>query len=95
MRVVLDINNKIEMIDMNVNNHCEYIPRHLMHMPEPSEPQTKSPKLTKNLKRAQKQAPQPAPVIPEPLVNSYGVPTPVQSFLEVCLRSSRFSCPSQ
>lgn len=85
MRVVLDVNHKIEMIDLNVNSHNEYIPRHLLQPPEPTEPQTKSPKLTKNQKRAQKQAAPPPIVVPESLVNSLGIPTPVQSFLEVRL----------
>jgi hypothetical protein len=96
MRVVLDVQKKIEMIDLNVISNTEYIPRQLLQQPSPELKQ--SPKLTKNAKRGGQKQPQPPPppsiVLPESLVNSHGVPTPVQSFLEVCTRSMSLPRPS-
>lgn len=73
--------NKIEMLDINVTSHNEFIPRSLLQSLEASE-QKQSPKTTKNAaKRAQKQPPSIS--LPESMVTSNGVPTPVMGFLEV------------
>jgi hypothetical protein len=79
-----DHNNKIEMLDIVVMNHTEYLPRSQLQPLELSE-QKQSPKVSKNLgKRAQqKQAQQAAPSLPESMVTANGVPTAVMSFLEV------------
>lgn len=69
------------MLDINVTSHNEYIPRSLLQSLEASE-QKQSPKVTKNAaKRTQKQAQSIS--LPESLVTSNGVPTPVMGFLEV------------
>ena len=75
------MNNKIEMLDIAITNHNEYLPRSQLHALELSE-QTKSPKATKGTKR-QKQAQQPTVTLPESMVTPNGVPTAVMSFLEV------------
>lgn len=77
------MNNKIEMLDIIVTNHTEFIPRSQLLALEAAE-QKQSPKVTKNAaKRAQKQAPQPSLSLPESMVTANGVPTPVMGFLEV------------
>jgi len=75
------MDNKLEMLDITVTSHNEFIPRSLAQSLEASE-QKQSPKVSKNAaKRTQKQA-QP-PSLPESLVNSHGVTLPVMGFLEV------------
>ena len=69
------------MLDINVTSHNEFIPRSLLQYLEVGEPKL-SPKNTKNAaKRAQK--PSPSILLPESMVTSNGVPTPVMGFLEV------------
>lgn len=81
LRAHFDIANKIEMLDINVTSHNEFIPRSLLQSLELSE-QKQSPKVSKNTaKRAQKQSAQIS--LPESMVTSNGVPTPVMGFLEV------------
>ncbi|KAL3496046.1 LIM-domain binding protein-domain-containing protein [Aspergillus germanicus] len=84
LRAHFDFQNKIEMLDIVVMNHTEYLPRSQLQALELAE-QKQSPKVTKNMgKRAQqKQAQQPAFTLPESMVTSNGVPTSVMSFLEV------------
>lgn len=69
------------MLDITVTSHNEFIPRSLLQSMELSE-QKQSPKVSKNAaKRNQKQGPQIS--LPESMVTSNGVPTPVMGFLEV------------
>lgn len=75
------MNNRIEMLDITVTSHNEFVPRGLLQSLEASE-QKQSPKVTKNAaKRAQKQGQSIS--LPESMVTSNGVPTPVMGFLEV------------
>lgn len=75
------MNNRIEMLDINVTSHNEFVPRSLLQSLEASE-QKQSPKVTKNAaKRTQKQGQSIS--LPESMVTSNGVPTPVMGFLEV------------
>lgn len=78
------MHNKIEMLDIVIMNHTEYLPR--SKVLEAAD-QKQSPKVSKNTgKRAQqKQAPQPSLTLPESMVTANGVPTAVMSFLEVCV----------
>ncbi|KAJ5089744.1 Transcriptional activator ptaB [Penicillium argentinense] len=81
LRAHFDINNKIEMLDIGVTSYNEYVPRSLVQSLEASE-QKQSPKVTKNSgKRTQKQSQSAS--LPESMVTSNGVPTPVMSFLEL------------
>lgn len=81
LRAHFDVANKIEMLDITVTNHNEFIPRSMLQSLELSE-QKQSPKVSKNsAKRAQKQPTQ--PTLPESMVTSNGVPTSVMGFLEV------------
>lgn len=69
------------MLDINVTSHNEFIPRGLLQSLEASE-QKQSPKVAKNAaKRTQK--PGQSISLPESMVTSNGVPTPVMGFLEV------------
>lgn len=76
------MNNKIEMLDIVVSHHTEYIPRSQLQALELSE-QKQSPKATKNTGKRQKQPQQPPFSLPESMVTPNGVPTAVMSFLEV------------
>ncbi|EAW14140.1 LIM domain-binding protein [Aspergillus clavatus NRRL 1] len=84
LRAHFDHNNKIEMLDIVVMNHTEFLPRSQLQALEIFE-QKQSPKVSKNMgKRGQqKQAPQITPSLPESMVTANGVPTAVMSFLEV------------
>lgn len=73
------------MLDINVENHTEYIPRSQLQALELSE-QKQSPKVTKGSGKRQKQAQPPAFSLPESMVTPNGVPTAVMSFLEVRFR---------
>lgn len=77
------MSNKIEMLDIVVMNHTEYLPRsQLQALGSPDLKQ--SPKVSKNMgKRGAKQPPQPQIQLPESMVTPNGVPTAVMSFLEV------------
>lgn len=78
------MSNKIEMLDIVVMSHTEYLPRsQLQALGSPDLKQ--SPKVSKNMgKRGQpKQPPQPQIQLPESMVTPNGVPTAVMSFLEV------------
>ena len=80
-----DVNNKIEILDIVVLNHTEYLPRHQLQALEQSEQQKQSPKVSKNMsKRAQQKQPSsPTITLPESMVTNNGVPIAVMSFLEV------------
>ena len=80
------MNNKIEMLDIDVQNYTEYLPRSQLQALEAAD-QKQSPKVSKNMgKRAQqKQVQQPAFTLPESMVTANGVPFAVMSFLEVSL----------
>lgn len=84
MKVLFDVNNKIEILDLVVTGHDEYIPRSQLQVLENVD-QKQSPRASKNLnKRTQlKQPMQPNIVLPESMVNSWGVPVTVMGFLEV------------
>lgn len=82
LKAQFDFQNKIEVLDIVVMSHTEYLPRSQLQALELDQKQ--SPKLTKNGKRAsQKQPQQPAFTLPESMVTSNGVPYPVLQFLEV------------
>ncbi|KAJ5093713.1 Transcriptional activator ptaB [Penicillium angulare] len=81
LRAHFDLNNKIEMLNITVTSHNEYIPRQLLQSLEPQE-QKQSPKVAKSAaKRAQKQGQSIS--LPESMVNANGIPTAVTQFLEV------------
>ncbi|CBF69825.1 LIM domain-binding protein [Aspergillus nidulans FGSC A4] len=81
LKAQFDFQNKIEVLDIVVMSHTEYLPRSQLQALELDQKQ--SPKLTKNGKRAsQKQPQQPAFTLPESMVTSNGVPYPVLQFLE-------------
>ncbi|KAE8319287.1 LIM-domain binding protein-domain-containing protein [Aspergillus transmontanensis] len=84
LRAHFDMNNKIEMLDIEVTSYTEYLPRSQLQALEAAD-QKQSPKVSKNMgKRAQqKQAQQPAFTLPESMVTANGVPFAVMSFLEV------------
>ncbi|KAJ6182208.1 hypothetical protein N7485_000850 [Penicillium canescens] len=81
LRAYFDVNNRLEMLDINVLNHNEFIPRSLLLAME-ADSQKQSPKVPKNAKRAQ-QKPTPSLSLPDSMVTANGVPTPVMGFLEV------------
>ncbi|KAL4803546.1 LIM-domain binding protein-domain-containing protein [Aspergillus unguis] len=82
LKAHFDIQNKIEMLDLVVMNHTEYLPRSQLQALELDQKQ--SPKLTKNGKRAQQKQPQqPAITLPESMVTANGVTPAVLEFLEV------------
>lgn len=87
LRAHFDASNKIEMLDIGILDHNEFIPRRSLVALEQQD-QKQSPKMTKNTaKRAQpKQAPQPSVTLPESMVTANGVPPTVMSFLEVSSR---------
>lgn len=80
-----DVNNKIEILDIVVINHTEYLPRNQLQALEQSEQLKQSPKVSKNMgKRGQQKQPNaPSFTLPESMVTSNGVPIAVMSFLEV------------
>jgi hypothetical protein len=84
MKALFDGNNKIEILDLVVTGHNEYIPRNQLQALENVD-QKQSPRAPKNLnKRTQQKQPiQPNIVLPESMVNSWGVPISVMGFLEV------------
>lgn len=88
MTAHFDMNNKIEMLDIVMLNHTEYLPRSQLQALEQAaaELPKQSPKVTKNSgKRGQqKQPPPPAATLPESMVTLNGVPGAVMQFMEVC-----------
>jgi LIM-domain binding protein len=84
MKALFDANNKIEILDLVVTSHNEYIPRNQLQALENVD-QKQSPRASKNLNKRtqQKQPMQPNIVLPESMVNSWGVPMTVMRFLEV------------
>lgn len=85
LRAYFDTSNKIEMLDVVVMEHNEYIPRNMLQAAE-SPDQKQSPKVVKGTgKRAQQKLQQNPPSIsvPESMVTADGVPTAVMGFLEV------------
>ncbi|KAE8353488.1 LIM-domain binding protein-domain-containing protein [Aspergillus coremiiformis] len=89
LRAQFDMNNKIEILDIDVSSYTEYLPRSQLHPLEITD-QKQSPKVSKNMgkrKQAQQAQPQPQPqlyfALPESMVTPNGVPTAVMSFLEV------------
>lgn len=75
------MSNKLEMLDINITSHNEFVPRSMLQSLEASEFK-QSPKVSKNAgKRGQKQAQSLS--LPESMVTPNGVPTPVMGFLEV------------
>ncbi|KKK26003.1 hypothetical protein AOCH_000459, partial [Aspergillus ochraceoroseus] len=84
LRAHFDFQNKIEMLDIVIMNHNEYLPRSQLQALEVLPDQKQSPKVSKNMgKRAQQKQAQPSFTLPESMVTANGVPTPVMSFLEV------------
>ncbi|KAL4968494.1 LIM domain-binding protein [Aspergillus stella-maris] len=83
LKAHFDFQNRIEMLDIVIMSHQEFLPRSQLQALELDQKQ--SPKVTKATgKRAQQKQPQqPAFTLPESMVTSNGVPTPVMSFLEV------------
>ncbi|ODM16062.1 hypothetical protein SI65_08496 [Aspergillus cristatus] len=85
LRAYFDANHKIEMLDIVVMNHTEYLPRPQLQALEQAEQQKQSPRVSKNTgKRGQqRQANTPSFTLPESMVTDHGVPIAVLSFLEV------------
>ncbi|KAJ5720464.1 Transcriptional activator ptaB [Penicillium malachiteum] len=82
LRASFDMNNKIELLNISVQSHNEYIPRSVLQQSLDTMEQKQSPKLAKSAaKRAQKQTQ--SIVLPESMVTSNGVPGAVIQFLEV------------
>ena len=83
-----DPSNKIEMLDIVISEHNEYIPRNILQTAESPDPK-QSPKLVKGTgKRAQQQKLQQNQLqasIPESMVTANGFPTAVMGFLEVMI----------
>jgi hypothetical protein len=86
LRAQFDSNGKMDMLDLVINGHSEYIPRNILRQ-APESPDQKSPKVNKNLgKRAQqRQQPPPPPSITLPVspTNDYGITNQLLQFLEV------------
>ncbi|EXJ95424.1 hypothetical protein A1O1_00545 [Capronia coronata CBS 617.96] len=84
LRVVFDELAKIEHLNISTSGWQEYIPRNVLL--QPPSPETKqSPKINKNVKRAQGKAAGASapPIIPSSGVGDWGVPNHVFQFLEV------------
>ncbi|KAJ5226032.1 Transcriptional activator ptaB [Penicillium chermesinum] len=80
LHALFDMNNKIESMQIEVQGHCEFLPRSIVQSLEANELK-QSPKVSKAAaKRGQKPPQSP---IPESMVTSNGVPTGVVQFLEV------------
>ena len=94
LRAMYDGNGKIDVLDMQTNEHSEYVPRQKLGVQAVSPEQKQSPKVSKNMaKRAQqRQAQQPQPqlglIVPESIINDAGTTNSVSMFLEVRLSSS-------
>jgi hypothetical protein len=87
LRAQFDSNGKMDMLDLVITEHNEYIPRAILRQ-APESPDQKSPKVNKNLgKRAQQRQPPPpaAPSITLPTspTNDYGITNQLLQFLEV------------
>jgi len=82
LKVSFNEMNKIEHLNMCTSGWQEYIPRSALTLPL-SPDQKQSPKMSKNIKRAQGKL-APSSSIPSPVVGEWGVPNHVFQFLEVC-----------
>lgn len=86
LRAQYDPNGKIEMLDIDIKGHTEYLPRNQLQ-PTGSPDQKASPKVAKMNKR-QKLAARPGAItLPESMVADEGVTERVLSFLEVIATS--------
>ena len=93
LRAQFDQHGKIDILDLQIEKHTEYVPRNKIQSPLESPEQKPSPSLTKNAgkrgiqQRNNKQLPvpdQPPPVMaPRTIINDYGITQPVSAFLEV------------
>merc|ERR1711939_1161036 len=83
LRVIFDEFQKIDHLNISTSGWQEYIPRNALLQPASPE-ETKSPKVNKNLKRAQGKAAGPTqPIIPSSGVGEWGVPNHIFQFLEI------------
>lgn len=87
LRVIFDDYNKIEHLNISTSGWQEYIPRNALLLP-PSPEAKQSPKINKNVKRAQGKAAGQSlqPIIPSSGVGEWGVPNHIFQFLEVRCR---------
>ncbi|KAG9793358.1 Transcriptional activator ptaB [Exophiala dermatitidis] len=84
LRVIFDEMAKIEHLNISTSGWQEYIPRNALL--QPPSPETKqSPKINKNVKRAQGKAggANSVPTIPSSGVGEWGVPNHIFQFLEI------------
>ena len=83
LNVLFDVESKIIRLDVAISNWQEYIPRNILDSPPPEQKQ--SPKINKNLKKAQQQKVSASgmQIIPTAGVTEYGVPRHIVQFLEV------------
>ena len=83
LNVLFDVESKIIRLDVAISNWQEYIPRNILDSPPPEQKQ--SPKINKNLKKAQQQKANAGSMqnIPTAGVTEYGVPRHIVQFLEV------------
>lgn len=83
LRVIFDEYQKIDHLNISTSGWQEYIPRNALMLP-PSPEEKQSPKINKNVKRAQgKAASTTQPIIPSSGVGEWGVPNHIFQFLEV------------
>ncbi|KAJ9630216.1 hypothetical protein H2204_008577 [Knufia peltigerae] len=84
LRVIFDEFTKIEHLNISTSGWQEYIPRSALTQPASPEETKSSPKINKNLKRAQGKANAPAQmIIPTSGVGEWGVPSHIFQFLEI------------
>ncbi|KIW15744.1 hypothetical protein PV08_05794 [Exophiala spinifera] len=84
LRVIFDEFQKIEHFNISTSGWQEYIPRSSLTQPASPEETKSSPKINKNLKRAQGKANAPAQlIIPSSGVGEWGVPSHIFQFLEI------------
>lgn len=82
LKVNFDANQKIEYLDIGTVRWVEYVPR--LKLAALESPDVKSPKVNKNIKKAQPRPSQPQSVaLPRSMVNSNGITDGVLQNLEV------------
>ncbi|KAI1611762.1 LIM-domain binding protein-domain-containing protein [Exophiala viscosa] len=83
LRVIFDEYQKIDHLNISTSGWQEYIPRNAL-LQSPSLEEKQSPKINKNVKRAQgKAAGVTQPIIPSSGVGEWGVPNHIFQFLEI------------
>ncbi|WEW57205.1 hypothetical protein PRK78_002667 [Emydomyces testavorans] len=84
IKVYFNAHGQIDVLDIGINGHTEYVPRNLLQLPG-SPDQKQSPKVGKALNKRLQQKPMVPPSIslPASMVTDDGVPVAVMRFLEV------------